>query len=150
MEDFKIIFYIAVAIAWAVYKNYQKVQKNRPVTHLPPPTPEIIIPKNNPVEMITKKPQKKNNSYSKKQEECKNDFKSAKVEQKQKTILTSEKNLEALYTLKSEAIHKEAEEEKQIKNNAISEFEESELFNLKKMDIRTAIIYSEILRRPYV
>jgi hypothetical protein len=155
LEDFKIIFYIAVAIAWVVYKNYQKVQKNRPATILPPKsTPEIILPKSNPDQMLTKKAKQKSNSAFEKQRKIKNEFKSGKIEQKKTPIFISDNNQERaaiISPIESQMIQKDKEVKNQIKNNTMDrEFAEDESFNLKKFDMRTAIIYSEILKRPYV
>jgi hypothetical protein len=155
MEDFKIVFYIAIAIAWAVYKNYQKVQKSRPVTNLPPQSrPEIVLPKKTSVEMINKKVEQKNNSAFEKQEKVKNEFKHGNVEQKKKTILFSDKNQKTMSTIspiESEMKQIDKDMKSQMKNNTMDrEFAEDESFNLKKFDVRTAIIYSEILKQPYV
>src|ERR1051325_1687751 len=67
MDDFKIIFYIAIGIAWVIYKNFQKVQQNRPKTVTPQDVKTRTTDIENSHETITlqKIKQKKQEIYQK-------------------------------------------------------------------------------------
>ncbi len=142
MDDLKIIFYIAIAIAWLILRNYQKVQKSRPVikefTDEPEaaePIAEIPVKKKKPVRqewkpmkrnIIQKKPVRQFLDFEKKISSF-DPAKSADLTEKDlhsvepyATVLTESTNdLKADWNLSSDN------------------------FELKK-----AIIYSEILKRP--
>ncbi|MEP7170386.1 MAG: hypothetical protein ABI855_13530 [Bacteroidota bacterium] len=147
MEDFKIVFYIAVAIAWFVYKNYQKVQQNRPKTILPP---EV-----KPISIVTERQTKENISERirqvnlAKKSDLRKDFKSgSKNKQVKNEIKRQSASTDSFQ--KPEVIAATANEKKDSETTETKYFSEEDLFDLKKFDIRTAIIYSEILKRPYI
>jgi len=156
MEDFKLIFYIAIAIAWAVYKNYQKVQQNRPKRVQPPVTgTEPLSDKKTLSDLIIEKARQEKKDVIRKAE-FKKEIKAAervkvskpgfKDEIKRKTPVISP----FLNTEIEQTVYSITDEKKQ--NVIETEFKknsEEDLFDLKKFDIRTAIIYSEILKRPY-
>ena len=146
MEDFKVIFYIAIGIAWFVYKNYQKVQQNRPKTILPPVSPPISTATDRKINVTEKlKP-----VILTKKVDLKKDFKTY-PKNKQTRDEIKKKTYSGDLFLKTEADHPVSAEKKVAETNAVAkDFAEEDLFDLKKFDIRTAIIYSEILKRPYV
>ncbi|HKR04530.1 MAG TPA: hypothetical protein VJY62_07825 [Bacteroidia bacterium] len=154
MEDFKILFYVAVAIAWFVYKNYQKVQQNRPGTNVPPKAqPVSTVTEKKTGEFATEKAPRQKQIIIEKQTGFKKEFQANKKSQEAKPVLKDEiikKTPRAVPFLNVDAFHPAAPEKKIVETNMVTkEFAEEDLFDLKKFDIRTAIIYSEILKRPY-
>jgi|SRR6185436_6735625 len=153
MDDFKIIFYIAVAIAWAIYNNYKKVQKNRPKTTMPPQAKPVSVVKEIKTGDYDSEIPARPNPIFKKQE-LKKDIRIFQKSQQAKPVLKDEikkKTTAPVPFLKTDAFHPAASEKEIIIATApVKEIIEDDLFEFKKIDIRTAIIYSEILKRPYV
>ena len=153
MEDFKILFYVAVAIAWFVYKNYQKVQQNRPKTNVPPKAqPVSTVTKKRPGEFVIEKTLQQKQIIIEKQTDFKKDFQAYTKSRQAKPVLKDEikkKTPAPVPFLNVDTVHPSITEKKIVETFApLKDFAEEDLFDLKKFDIRTAIIYSEILRRP--
>jgi hypothetical protein len=154
MEDFKILFYVAVAIAWFVYKNYQKVQQNRPKTNLPPKAqPVSVVTEKKTSEFTTEKTPERKQIIIEKQTDFKKDFQAYAKSRQAKPVLKDEikkKTPAPVPFLNVDTVHPSITGKKITEATAsIKDFAEEDLFDLKKFDIRTAIIYSEILKRPY-
>lgn len=154
MEDFKILFYVAVAIAWFVYKNYQKVQQNRPKTNVAPKAqPVSTATEKKPGEFATEKIPERKQIIIEKQTDFKKDFQAYTKSRQAKPVLKDEikkKTPAPVPFLNVDTVHPSITGKKITEAPAsIKDFAEEDLFDLKKFDIRTAIIYSEILKRPY-
>ena len=154
MEDFKLLFYIAIAIAWFVYKNYQKVQQNRPrkVEAREDYTATPAMEKE-PLEVSVEKLKQQKKVIAAKQTEFKRDFRTFKKAVESKPVFKDrlkKKTAAVSPFLTVDTTHPEMQTIPGSKKDfeMIKETPEEDLFDLKKFDIRTAIIYSEILKRP--
>ncbi|MEO5570518.1 MAG: hypothetical protein ABIT08_13645 [Bacteroidia bacterium] len=155
MEDFKLLFYLAVAIAWMVYKNYQKVGKNRPKTVTAPKTePDIIDQHKAPDKISPEKISRQKQTVAAKIPAAKTgygEFKKVLIKKtvpaewpKKKTHVVA-----PFLTVEEKQAVKVAYKKTPVEPDPVKkEIFEEDFFELKKFDIRTAIIYSEILRRP--
>jgi hypothetical protein len=149
MEDFRLIFYLGIAIAWFVYKNYQKVQQNRPKKV----DTRTTTREKEPLEMAIEKVKQQKKSIAAKLPEFKKDFKTFKKTGESKPVLKDELKKKTTATspfLNVDTTHHGIQTFSDSKKDSeiIKEVPEEDLFDLKKFDIRTAIIYSEILKRP--
>lgn len=152
MEDFKIIFYILVAIAWMVYKNYNKVKENRPQSH---PA--------KPVESLS------DNSFEELVKRAKAEIQTAVTGQPAAKVSTIQKTKQVPLKKRTNVINALPETSPEFlktETTSTSEFfkgeRENELVSLKsktdeittwhfdpgKINLREAFIYSVILQRP--
>jgi len=154
MEDFKLLFYLAVAIAWMIYKNYQKVGKNRPKIVAAPKTEPVIVNKQKAPDKISPEKisrQKQTATAKTPARTVYDEFKKALIKKtvpaegpKKKTPVVA-----PFLTVEGEQAVKFADKKSRAEPDPLKkEIFEEDFFELKKFDIRTAIIYSEILRRP--
>lgn len=156
MENIKVIFYIAVAIGWLVLKNYKKVKQNKPVIK---EVQEKPTSKESVLEKIphTGWGEAKNQTVSKEKNQIKKPFEEYKKTKEVKSVASavtgSRKTTSNLPFLtvdmppsvshdKSTVLKADEVEEK---NKKIIEDDD---FVIKNFDIRSAIIYSTILKRP--
>lgn len=137
MDDLKIIVYIIAALIWVVARNYKKVQKTRP-TIVPKASAspvEVIKPVAVPVEKLPYKKMSRQSLHdSYKSERLNNVVPKTKVgKAKPRTVFDFSQGLKGDESTVSLKVEEESVNEK----NSFFEF-----------DLRKAIIYSEILRRP--
>lgn len=155
MDELKIIFYILIGLGWFILKNYRKVTQNRPVINNPT---QVTVPQPEQKKVVeqaaktTRQPSdnKKDTVFTNKRKEdpglphkLKHILKDTEGKESKiaKPFLIPEKNQQPVVDFNIE--------------NKNSEFVLEELkyanedeFDLKKIDLRKAIIYSEILKRP--
>ena len=152
MDDLKIVFYILVGIIWVVYNNYKKITEASGKRDFTKPFSETI-PENWPALPEKKKPVAKQVTETQKPKE--------KREVLRRNILPKR-------TLPGKPARVEISQQiftsPQIQEGGLStpskvvQFEESTLFPespnglltaLRNMDLRQAIVMSEVLNRPY-
>lgn len=160
MDDFKIIFYILVAIAWVVYKNYQKIKANRPQAKTsPPPAGPYNARSEDSVKQWKKEVKPALSSKPKiervptRREIKKPAAKKVKIE----AGIGSEAapDFSTVETASTAAFFKSilSEEMNAIKSPQEKTEKETESrewnFNPEKINLKEAVIYSTILNRPY-
>lgn len=155
MDELKIIFYILIGLGWFIHKNYRKVIQNRPVINKPTPAVVTQPQQKKVVEQAAKTARQsseklKDTVFTTKRKEDyglpqkprhilkDTEGKESKIA---KPFLTPEKNQQPVANFNIENKNSELVLEE-------LKYTDDDEFDLKKIDLRKAIIYSEILKRP--
>lgn len=156
MDDLKVVLYIVVAIIWVVYNNYRKLSEASKKRDLKKPPPEVIQ-ENWPRETVNKpgpftppqrqivdkqtsktgKPVMERSSMP-----SRRPLKRTPIASKREQIIIPSYRREGGTTLPSKVAH--------FEEPVTSESDHHPIFQtLKSMDLKHAIVISEILKRPY-
>jgi hypothetical protein len=152
MKDFELIVYIVAALIYFISKNYRKVQQNRPGQQpAPAPVPETLSPKQVPVTVKKKKevlavpapvPTNKKIPYqAMKRQNLARDYKTVRKTQPTDFLKTEIESTQKFFQNLMQT-------EEQPHPVQIDRPDEVKPYLLPE-DLKKAIIYAEIIRRPY-
>jgi len=156
MDDLKIVFYVAVAIAWVVYNNYKKISEASRKRDLSKP-PDEVIQENWPgkkqasprpvarkiKEIIEKQiPEKRKKVMEHQSLPHRKLFKPATPRQTEPNFITTHLESEGGVILPSRVV--------QFQENLTEQEAQHPIIQaIKSMDLRTGFVLAEVLKRPY-
>ncbi|MBL0343478.1 MAG: hypothetical protein IPP71_23045 [Bacteroidetes bacterium] len=163
MDDLKVVLYIVVAIIWVVYNNYKKIAEASKKRNFSKPPAEIIQenwPKTAPTVLKTVPPVLKTTTARKTQYVEKQSERTASRMLQKEAIKVRDpiKRVPLASRSKMEKTFLNSREGGTTQPSKVAYFEEAqtELYTwnpvvdqIKNTDMKTAIILSEILKRPY-
>lgn len=155
MDELKVVFYIVVAIIWVVYNNYKKISDASRKRDFSKPTKEVIAENWPKVELPRKNTVGKNLKQFEKQSvntpkpllsrpplKSREPLRRATLTQKPVQSLSNRIPVEGGILEPSKIAHFEEVQLSSEEPNLIVE-------EIRNVDMRRAIILSEILKRPY-
>ena len=156
MDDLKVVLYIVVAIIWVVYNNYRKLSEANKKRDLKKPPPELIQ-ENWPRETVNKpgpiNPPKRQviDKQASKTEKpvlvrtplpVRRSLKRPSLASKPEQAIIPSLYREGGITTPSKVVHFEEPDFDEVDHHPIFR-------TMKSMDLKHAIVISEILKRPY-
>lgn len=165
MDDLKVILYIVGAIIWVVYNNYRKImdesRKRNPAKPVPQEVPEPAVPIP-PLSKTQQMPRRQTNALPKPARQIspvptrkplresarpsmaagRKPMIASRLSQQKKNEVSMNYNLEGGAIQPSKIVQFE-------ETLTVNEYGNSVLNDLRDGDMQKAIIYSEILKRPY-
>ncbi|MCC6385213.1 MAG: hypothetical protein LC117_01145 [Bacteroidia bacterium] len=141
MKDFEVIIYVVAAIIWLVSKNFRKVQQNRPGQKKQVPVSQEFIESELPPKPV-KKPVAQLERRSPGLPEQPISVKSKTQKEVRQPAPASE---ESSFNYRAGLYHEEVPSEYEISSGK----ELISHFDLDSFDLRQAVIYAEIINRPY-